>query len=64
MNARTKQKPARPTATAPSSALFDQADVVLLLLDHQTGLFQTVKDIDVAELRANVRALAKMATLM
>jgi nicotinamidase-related amidase len=34
------------------------------LLDHQTGLFQTVKDISVAELRANVIALARIATLL
>ena len=35
----------------------------MLLLDHQTGLFQTVKDISVAELRANTSMLAKLATL-
>ena len=34
------------------------------MLDHQTGLFQTVKDITVAELRANVSALARIATLL
>ena len=34
------------------------------LLDHQSGLFQTVKDITVAELRANVSALARIATLL
>ena len=44
-------------------ALFDPTDVVLLLLDHQSGLFQNVKDISVAELRANTTALAKLATL-
>jgi nicotinamidase-related amidase len=44
-------------------ALFDPTDTVLLLLDHQTGLFQNVKDITVAELRANTVALAKLATL-
>jgi hypothetical protein len=36
----------------------------MLLLDHQTGLFQVMKDIGVAELRANVRALANLATLL
>ena len=36
----------------------------MLLLDHQSGLFQTVKDITVAELRANVMALARIATLL
>jgi nicotinamidase-related amidase len=34
------------------------------LLDHQAGLFQTVKDIGVAELRSNVAMLAKLAKLM
>src|SRR5262245_16005675 len=45
-------------------ALMDAEDSVLLLLDHQSGLFQTVKDITVAELRANVSALARIATLL
>ena len=35
----------------------------MLLLDHQSGLFQNVKDISVAQLRANTTALAKLATL-
>jgi nicotinamidase-related amidase len=46
------------------AALFDPSDTVILLLDHQSGLFQTVKDIGVAELRANTVMLAKMATLL
>jgi len=58
-----QQAPTAAKADA-SKALFDRADVVLLLLDHRTGLFQTVKDISVAELRANTTALAKVATLM
>lgn len=45
-------------------ALLDPNDTVLLLLDHQSGLFQTVKDISVAELRANTVMLAKLATLL
>ncbi|KAB0268539.1 hydrolase [Microvirga brassicacearum] len=45
-------------------ALMNVGDAALLLLDHQTGLFQTVKDITVAELRANVSALAQIATLL
>src|SRR5215510_5531801 len=44
-------------------ALFDPTDVVMLLLDHQSGLFQNVHDISVAELRANTTALAKLAAL-
>jgi nicotinamidase-related amidase len=45
-------------------ALLDPSDTVMLLLDHQSGLFQTVKDISVAELRANTVMLAKLATLL
>lgn len=45
-------------------ALLDTSDAVILLLDHQTGLFQTVKDIGVAELRTNTVMLAKLATLL
>src|ERR687892_2384243 len=44
--------------------LLDPTDTVLLLLDHQAGLFQTVKDISVADLRANTTLLAKVATLL
>ena len=44
--------------------LLDPTDTVFLLLDHQAGLFQTVKDISVAELRANTIMLAKLAALV
>ena len=44
-------------------ALLDPTDTAFLFLDHQSGLFQNVKDITVAELRANTTALAKLATL-
>jgi hypothetical protein len=47
---------AGPPSVLPSgggAALLDASDTVILLLDHQSGLFQTVKDISVAELRAN-----------
>lgn len=44
--------------------LLDPTDTVFLLLDHQAGLFQSVKDISVAELRANTTMLAKLAALM
>jgi nicotinamidase-related amidase len=50
--------------TGGGAALLDSSDTVFLLLDHQSGLFQTVKDIPVAELRSNVVMLAKLATLM
>ena len=45
-------------------ALINSADALLLLLDHQAGLFEVVKDIEVSQLRANVTMLAKLATLM
>src|SRR4249919_56182 len=51
-------------ASGGGQALFDVSDALLLLLDHQTGLFQTVKDIGIAELRANTTMLAKLATLL
>jgi hypothetical protein len=41
--------------------MIDPRDAVLLLIDHQSGLFQLVKDIELPVLRANVTALAKMA---
>jgi nicotinamidase-related amidase len=44
--------------------LLDPADILMLFLDHQSGLFQTVKDINVAELRTNTIVLAKLATLL
>jgi len=50
--------------TGGGKALIDTSDTVILLLDHQAGLFQTVKDISVAELRANTIMLAKLATLL
>lgn len=45
-------------------ALINPEDILLLLLDHQAGLFEVVKDIEVAQLRANVTMLAKLASLM
>lgn len=53
----------RQPTTAARAALLDPDDTVVLLLDHQTGLFQTVKDVPVRELRANTVALAKIAEL-
>lgn len=49
--------------TGGGQALLDPADAVVLLLDHQTGLFQTVKDIPITELRSNTATLAKLATM-
>src|SRR5215213_5278582 len=50
--------------TGGGAALLDPTDTAFLLLDHQAGLFQTVKDVPTAELRSNVVMLAKLATLM
>lgn len=46
------------------AALIDPSDALFLLLDHQSGLFQTVKDIAVADLRRNVEVIARLATLL
>lgn len=66
--AQTAPRPAAaPSSVLPTGggqALLDPSDTVILLLDHQAGLFQTVKDIGVAELRANTVMLAKLATLL
>src|SRR4029078_8767632 len=43
--------------------MIDPKDAVLLLIDHQSGLFQLVKDMDMLTLRNNVIALAKAARL-
>lgn len=51
----------RQPTQAAGEALLDASDAVLLLLDHQTGLFQTVKDVALRDLRANTLALAKIA---
>ncbi len=50
--------------TGGGQALLDPDDTLLLLLDHQSGLFETVKDIEVTQLRANTTALAKLATVL
>ena len=59
--------PTRPSSVLPTgggAALLDPSDTVILLLDHQSGLFQTVKDISITELRNNTIMLAKLATLL
>ena len=43
--------------------MIDPKDAVMLLIDHQSGLFQLVRDIDLPTLRAHVCALAKVAHL-
>ncbi len=51
-------------STGGGAALLDPADAAILLLDHQSGLFQTVKDIPVADLRRNVEMVARLASLL
>ncbi|MFQ6576493.1 hydrolase [Pseudomonas sp. UM16] len=41
----------------------DPDNAAMLLIDHQSGLFQTVKDMPMTELRANAITLAKVASL-
>jgi nicotinamidase-related amidase len=43
--------------------VIDPDDAVMLLIDHQSGLFQTVGDMPMPELRAHAAALARMASL-
>lgn len=43
--------------------MIDPDDAVMLLIDHQSGLFQLVRDIDQPVLRNHVIALAKIAHL-
>jgi nicotinamidase-related amidase len=43
--------------------MIDPDDAVMLLIDHQSGLFQLVRDIDQPVLRSHVCALAKVARL-
>src|SRR3989449_9977673 len=43
--------------------MIDPDDAVMLLIDHQSGLFQLVADMDMLALRNNVSALAKVAHL-
>jgi nicotinamidase-related amidase len=51
-------------ATGGGRALLNPSDTLMLLLDHQAGLFQTVKDIAVDDLRRNTMMLARMAKLL
>jgi len=43
--------------------MIDPDDAAMLLIDHQSGLFQLVKDIELPVLRSNVVALAKVSRL-
>jgi nicotinamidase-related amidase len=61
----TRQIPGitRQPSEAARAALLDPDDTVVLLLDHQTGLLQTVKDVPPAEVRTNTIALINIAQL-
>ncbi|CAB3802951.1 putative hydrolase YcaC [Paraburkholderia ultramafica] len=41
----------------------DPNNAAMLIIDHQSGLFQHVEDLNVSEARTNVTALAQVATL-
>lgn len=43
--------------------VINPADAAMLLIDHQSGLFQTVEDMPATALRRHATALARMATL-
>jgi nicotinamidase-related amidase len=51
-------------STIQENVMINPNDVTMLLIDHQSGLFNLVKDIPVPDLRRNVVALAKVATLL
>lgn len=53
----------RQPSAAARAVLLDPTDTVILLLDHQTGLLQTVKDVPPDEVRRNTLALTKIAKL-
>ena len=44
--------------------MIDPSDAIMLLIDHQSGLFQLVRDMDQLTLREHVIALAKVAHLV
>lgn len=48
---------------ADSKPTIDPNDTVMLLIDHQSGLFQTIGDMPMPALRNHAAALAKMASL-
>jgi len=49
---------------AATNGMLDPEDSVMLLIDHQSGLFNTVRDVPIPDLRNYVIALAKTATLL
>lgn len=51
-------------STPQGKVMMNPNDVVMLLIDHQSGLFNLVKDMSVSQLRNNVIALAKVAAML
>lgn len=49
---------------AATNGMLDPDDSIILLIDHQSGLFNTVRDVPVPDLRNYVIAIAKAATLL
>lgn len=67
MNGQNSDERIFPT-TAPANfngelPVINPDDAVMLLIDHQSGLFQTVNDMPMTALRRHAGALASMATL-
>lgn len=46
-----------------SKPIINSADAAMLLIDHQSGLFQTIGDMPFTTVRSHAAALARMATL-
>lgn len=49
---------------ASTNGMLDPDDSIMLLIDHQSGLFNTVRDLPVPDLRNYAIALAKTASLL
>lgn len=47
-----------------TNGMIDPNDAVILLIDHQSGLFNTVRDVPVNDLRHYVTAISKVASLL
>lgn len=43
--------------------IIQPANAAMLLIDHQSGLFQTIQDMPFTEVRTNATTLAKVASL-
>ncbi len=50
--------------TPQEKVMMNPKDVAMLLIDHQSGLFNLVKDMSVSQLRNNIIALAKVASML